>query len=155
MKSKKQEKRRKTGEKRRKGKKRGPKRGPRWAQKLIFHIRTELFTPSLRLSGSTSHRLQLFLSGSTSRRLQLFLSWSTSRWLQMFRLWNTLRRHQQFTLPLHLSWKTLRQHLSPLQLQSWSTSRQFRLQRQLCHRHLQHVFNLVKVRIEFPRKFPP
>ena len=69
--------------------------------------------------------------------------------------WNTLRQHQQFTLPLHLSWKTFRQHLSPLQLQSWSTSRQFRLQRQLCHRHLQHVFNLVKVRIEFPRKFPP
>ena len=96
-----------------------------------------------------------FLSWSRSRRLQLFLSWSTSRRIQLFRSWNTLRQHLQFTLPLHLSWKILRQQLSPLQLQLWSSSRQFRLQRQLCHRHLQQVFNLVKVRIEFPRKFPP
>ena len=113
---------------------------------------------SFRLSRNEVMTLQGSLSGSASRlHLQstpyLLLSW-ISRQNQQFTP-STLRQHQQLYACL-ATWNTLRQqHLFAVQLRSWSTLRQFRLQRQLCHRHLHREFNLAKVRIEFPRKFPP
>ena len=118
---------------------------------------------------STLRRHLQFLSWNTSRRLQLFLfveyiapapavpvveyiapapAVPVVEYLAPASSCSCHGAHRT-GLQLFLSWKTLRQHLSLLQLQSWSTSRQFRLQRQLCQ-----VFNLVKVRIEFSTEVP-